>query len=482
MTEILDEAQLDLELNYQESYDVGAYPDLITDEYIGTPVFPAPCHATVFVIPDRIVNIPRTHAYSPDPDSKTVAYTNYSFEYYHYCGEQAGWMYLDYKSWDDEDIVEVYHNGLRIATTLDPETSRGFLHFYYDPGTSNCFDLMVRISSQSIQGDATSVYYSIWCPSVAGAREQRHPCSSYYVYSAGHPYTEDNFHLGQQDEDMLILVVINAGNQGFSTKFELYASDDRLLDTTITDGVATLEYFKDKEDRTLDDLCVRVTGPIGCDWSIYCWCAIQIPEIKMPAYTIEYSCTDLPDPPKPDDPVPPAIFKTTQISKLSTWWAYLQMSTYVDKTHNWSVKSCVGYGTEDGALPNYAGPVCLHTNTGAPSGYGNSTVYLVYHQYFPASGNYDVYAHFDDTCMMRICPMDSVGNYDVNSPTARSDNGTWCFHGRKLGTYYIPKGWYAIRIENHNLGLKNNSWYRNEWFVGLGITIAGVGREVLDYI
>lgn len=323
MTEIIDEDQLDLGLDYQLSYDSGSYPDLITMEYIGTPVFPAPCHATVFVIPERVAHIPRVLQYSPDPDNQSVAYTNYAFEYYHYVGEVSGWMYLDYKSWDNADIVEVYHNGLRIATTLDPAQARGYLKFLYDPKGTTCYDIMVRISSQSLNsGDPTSVYYSLWCPNISGARELRHACGAYNVYSAGHPYTEDNFSLGQQDEDRLILVQVNAGNQGFSTKFELYANDDRLLDTTITDGEATLEFYKDKDDRTLDNICVRVTGPIGCDWFYYVWCPIEIPKIALPDYDVPYICNQVADMPD-DDWVWKRIFQSnTGVTRAEVQWYF----------------------------------------------------------------------------------------------------------------------------------------------------------------
>jgi hypothetical protein len=484
MTQILDDDQLDLGLDYQLSYDTGSYPDLITPEYIGTPVFPAPCHATVFVIPDRVSNIPRTLQYSPDPNSASISYTNYTFEYYHYVGEGAGWMYLDYKSWDNEDIVEVYHNGLRIATTLDPQQARGYLKFYYDPKLSQCYDVMVRISSQSMDsGDPTSVYYSIWCPNVAGARELRHGCSAYTVYSAGHPVTEDNFYLGQQSDERLILAQVNAGNQGFTTTFELYASDDRLLDTTTTDGTATLEYYKDINDRTLDNICVRATGPIGCDWSYFVWCPIQPPIITVPEYNIDYSCNTLPAPPDPNQPIPPAIFKTSQLDKLMTFSVLLYDGSRRDASNGIHIGPCAGYGTEDGAIPNYAGPVCLKQSNGSPvEQWSRCHNYLYYRQYFPATTQYDIYAQYDDTCHVIITPMNSDGSYDLNNKTAEANGGTWCFHGQKLGTYTIPAGWYVIFVDNYNIQLKHNEWYHNEFFVGVGITLAGTGRGVLDYI
>lgn len=483
MTEILDEDQLDLGLDYQLSYDSGSYPDLITMEYIGTPVFPAPCHATVFVIPERVAHIPRVLQYSPDPDNQSVAYTNYAFEYYHYVGEVSGYMYLDYKSWDNQDIVEVYHNGLRIATTLDPVQARGYLKFMYDPEGSTCYDIMVRVSSMSMNnGDPTSMYYSLWCPNVSGARELRHGCSAYTTYSAGHPVTEDNFYLGQQNEDRLMLVSVNAGNQGFSTKFELYASDDRLLDTTITDGIATLEYYKDMNDRTLDNICVRVTGPIGCDWSYYVWCPIQPPVIVVPEYAIDYSCNTKPSPPNPNDPIPPAIFKTTQLDKLIKF-SGLWRGAWYGASNGLHVGSCAGYGTEDGKIPNYCGPVCLQNSNNSPvEQWNKGHCYLYYRQYFPASTNYDIYAQYDDTCYLTISPMDANGGFDLNNKTVEANGSTWCFHGKKFGTYYIPAGWYVIYIDNFNIQIKHNEWYHNEFFVGLGITLSGAGRDVLDYI
>lgn len=319
---ILDDVT-DLELDYYQTYDTASYPDLLTMEYLGTPVFPAPCHATVFPIPNRISYLPRIKEYIPDPNAKTTSYENASFEYYHYVGEESGWMYLDYKSWANLDFIEVYHNGLRIASTLDPQQARGYLKFLYDPASTTCYDIMVRVVSQTIdEGDPTSVYYSIWCPNVMGAREYRHDCNSYTVYSAGHPVTEDNFTLGSHADDRLILVDVDAGNQGLTTKFELYASDDRLLDTTITDGVYTLEYYKDKDDRTLDQVCVRVTSAIGCDWSIYVHCPIEIPEISVPDYEVPYDCNAIADMPD-DDWIWKRIYKSdVGVTRAECQWYF----------------------------------------------------------------------------------------------------------------------------------------------------------------
>lgn len=263
--------QLDLGLDYYQSYDTASFPELISMEYLGTPVFPAPCHATVFVFANR------TDVTKP-------------FEYYHYVGTEAGWMYLDYKTWSNGDTVEVYHNGIRIATTLDPQyVKRGFLYFYYDPKESSCFDIMVRLACDNqYQGDPLSVYYSLYCPSMKGSREYRHDCFDYPIYSAGHPCTEDNFSLGKTDDDRLILIQVDSGQ--FPTKFELFSEDDRLLDTTDAVGKATLEFFKDKDDRTLDNICVRATSAIGCNWNYLVHCPIKIPDIEVLEYDVPYNC------------------------------------------------------------------------------------------------------------------------------------------------------------------------------------------------
>lgn len=263
-------------LDYFQQYDILAQSDLLTIEYLGTPVFPAPCHATVWPMLDRLIS-------------------NQYFEYYHYMGAEAGWAYLDYRSWANADFVEVYHAGKRIATTLDAQTDKGYLYFEYDPKDSEVYDLMVRVGNKDFAvGDATqSVYYSLYCVANRGAREFMHPCGAYEIDSAGHPTTEDVIDLTDIyiDDVCGCLIEIDAGS--FSTKFEVFAlENDELLDSASIKGRGTLEFWLPPGQRYKRKIYVRVTSAIGCDWRYFVRCPIQKPVIKVPDYNVQFLCEE----------------------------------------------------------------------------------------------------------------------------------------------------------------------------------------------
>ncbi|QZE56305.1 hypothetical protein pEaSNUABM40_00108 [Erwinia phage pEa_SNUABM_40] len=264
-----------LALDSQAAYDVINFPDVIHPDYIGSPIFPAPCHATVWPIAERIQNAN-------------------AFEYYHFIGWTAGWMYLDYTSWETFDFIEVYQSGRRIATTLDARTGEGYLYFYFDPQNVAC-DIMVRVVSKDFGNAASlaSCFYSLYCPGERGAREYMHPCQSYSVYSAGHPTTEDNFALGTQTDIRAELVVCTANS--FDTKFEVFDQDMNVLDTSIVAAgrTGTLEFWKYPEHVLRSNITVRATAPIGCDWSYFVYCPIQPPHINVSDFTVPYRCVTI---------------------------------------------------------------------------------------------------------------------------------------------------------------------------------------------
>lgn len=275
-TETLDKA-----LDYYKTYNVTSMPDILSPHYLGTPIFPAPCHAMVYVSPDRLTQ--RGH-----------------FEYHHHVGNLGGYMYLDFKSWNDKDFVEVYHYGRRIATTLDAKTGRGYLRFLFDPSLNACEDIVVRVVSENFEdGDPTSVYYALWCPETAGAREQRHPCGVYEVTSAGHPWTEDNFTITGFASDMCgILINCIAGSQ--KSKFEVFDVNDNLLDTSIVEAgqQGTLEYWAPPNSPEERSVSVRVTSGIGCNWRIFVNCAIQKPDVEVPHTIVPFTCIETPKQPE----------------------------------------------------------------------------------------------------------------------------------------------------------------------------------------
>lgn len=272
----------DKTLDFYKTYNVTAMPDVLSPSNLGTPIFPAPCHAMVYVLPDRMT--PRGH-----------------FEYHHHVGSLGGYMYLDFKSWNDKDFVEVYHFGRRIATTLDPKGGRGYLRFLFDPSLNGCEDIIVRVVSENFgdSADPSSVYYSLWCPETAGAREQRHPCGVYEVASAGHPWTEDNFTISSFNSDMCgILINCIAGSQ--KTMFEVFDVNDNVLDTVIVEAGSqgTLEYWAPPNTPEVRSVCVRATSGIGCNWRIFVNCAIQKPDVEVPHTIVPFTCIETPKQPE----------------------------------------------------------------------------------------------------------------------------------------------------------------------------------------
>lgn len=260
----------DLALDFYKTYDVEGMPDILSAAYLGTPVFPAPCHASVYVIPSRV---------------STAGH----FEYYHHVGSVVGWMYLDYKSWENADFVEVYHFGRRIATTLDPANGRGFIRFYFDPTLNGCEDIMIRVVGSNKGSDSTTVYYALWCPDTSGAREQRHPCGTYEVFSAGHPTTEDCFTLHSFTADLCgALITVNSGS--FAATFSVYDENDNLLDTVTVQGTSTLEFWLPVGQDYKRKIYVQVSSAVGSDWSYYVSCPKQKPIIQVPDYYEQYIC------------------------------------------------------------------------------------------------------------------------------------------------------------------------------------------------
>lgn len=273
-----------LALDSQAAYDVLTFPDVITPEYIGTPIFPAPCHATVWPIAERIV------------DSS-------AFEYYHYIGANKGWTYLNYTSWDNLDYIEVYQAGKRIASTQEAQTGQGYLYFYYDPQSTTTYDLMVRVVAKDFGKNESidSFYYSLYCPTERGAREYRFPCQSDWTVSAGHPTTEDNFALGTQTDQRAVVIQVRAGS--FDTLFEVFDQNMNLLDSEnlLVGETGTLEFWKETTHTLRSNITVRVTSGIGSDWSYFVWCPIQPPHFNVNDFLVPYNCLGVEDPPSADN-------------------------------------------------------------------------------------------------------------------------------------------------------------------------------------
>lgn len=271
-----------------KGYDIQGHPDILVPRYLGTPLFPAPCHASAYVLADRVSSAGH-------------------FEYYHHVGQVGGTMYLDFKSWNNKDFVEVYYCGRRIATTLDPQTNRGYLVFQYNP-VSGCEDIMVRIVAEGKGvGEHDSVYYALWCPDSRGSRELRHPCGSYDVVSAGHPTTEDCFTIDGHEHVLCgALVRLHAGSQ--RTLFKLWSDTDVLLDSMQLDIAATGTLETWLPVGVSRKFYVQAQSGIGCDWRIFVECAAPHPDIELPATLVPYKCIEVvPPETKPAPPDAPAF-------------------------------------------------------------------------------------------------------------------------------------------------------------------------------
>ena len=282
------QADANMAIAEYKGYDIQGYPDILVPQYLGTPLFPAPCHASVYVIADRVSSAGH-------------------FEYYHHVGTVGGTMYLDFKSWNNKDFVEVYYLGKRIATTLDPQTNRGYLVFHYDP-VSGCQDIMVRVvASAKGSGEHDSVYYALWCPDSRGSRELRHPCGQYDVVSAGHPTTEDCFTIdGHAGVLCGALVRLSAGTQ--RTLFKLWSDSDLLLDSQQVDIAATGTLEAWIPVGASRKFYVQAQSGIGCDWRIFVECAAPHPDIELPPSLVPYKCVEVvPPETKPTPPDAPAF-------------------------------------------------------------------------------------------------------------------------------------------------------------------------------
>lgn len=282
-----------LDLNYFVGYNMGAdYGVLLQPKYLGTPAFPAPCHATVFPMKDRL-------------DRDFV-------EYYHYMGEYEGTVYLDFNSWDTFDYVEVYHAGHRIATTLNAATGKGYLKFKYKPVPGN-YDLMVRIVAQDfgIESSLESWYYSLYCPDTKGARVLPWRCDEIEITSAGHPVTEDNFDITVEADRTAVIIEVFPNSS--ETHFAVYDQNDNLLDQITARAPATLEFMRMPVHLPARNrIYVRCTSGIGCDWRYVVRCPVSMIDVDNDAQDVPYSCVQVGFP--QDLPAPDA-FEWTRVVK-----------------------------------------------------------------------------------------------------------------------------------------------------------------------
>lgn len=470
-----------LELTWYSTYDTQIAPDLLTIEYLGTPAFPAPCHAAVWPIADRIQD-------------------NKYFEYYHYMGEDPGTAYLDYTSWDNADFVEVYHNGKRLATTLDARQGKGYLKFYYDPKDSGCFDLMVRVGSKDFAANSVnSVYYSLYCVDTRGAREYKHPCGSYEVVSAGHPTTEDCFDLGTGFASDVCGVLIDLEAGAFEAKFEVFDENDVLLDTTVTSGRGTLEFWLPPSATQRRRIYIRVTSAIGSNWRYFVRCPIQKPVIQIPDYNAQHRCEEPSDADGSFDWVRVAhspagttlfnhewdygyeyafvcsepdasVFNTGMFDKLLGWTASRRSTLYDSSNARlyvpWADKKFDGWfyaSPHLGLNVNYHA-LWFSTNDVGPFDAGDASLNTTWAFEVKESGLYALLTAGDDNSRV------TLSHYDKSSGAVGSEVRTVSTSGGGRQTnnlIYLSAGWYHVVANCYN---KNESgWNNNPGYIGVNV-------------
>lgn len=467
----------DLALDYYKTYNVQGMPDILSADYIGTPVFPAPCHASVYVNKKRL---------------STAGH----FEYYHHVGSVVGWMYLDYKSWENADFVEVYHFGHRIATTLDPEMGRGFLYFYFDPTANGCEDIMIRVVSANKGSDSTTVYYALWCPDTAGSREQRHPCGTYEVFSAGHPTTEDCFTLTGYTNDLCgALITVDSGS--FSATFSAFDENDKLLDSVTVQGQSTLEFWLPVGQSYKRKIYVQVSSAIGSDWSYYVSCPKQKPVIQVPDYYEQYICE------VPTD-INSATFDWTRVAHSDAgvdsfdynWeygFEYAFVCSYtdpvfstwqLDKLLSWSASRkgtaiSTGGATELFPVLNRLAdqatyhPLWITADDKNPYGYGATTIVTDWKFYCSKAGNHTIKFAGDDNVRFELYESTAGGSQGELVISKSMSGGS----NRSTLTVDLTVGWYFVHATAYN---KDDDGYSNNpGYVGVRIDRTGdVARQM----
>lgn len=245
------------------------------DEYNGTPVFPAPCHATVF---------PREYKTN---DGK------WFYEFHHYVGENAdptelARMVLDYSSWMNLDKFEVYHGGLRVGSTMDPQQLLGMVEFLWEP---NRFafpvpDLMIRVSSEvRAKGeDIMSWYYTLYCQNTIGYRASPWHCETPVagLNSMGHSSTEDNYSMTTDFNAAVVSVkVVPYGD--FNYTVSIFDLEQNLIGFTEGNKTTFTQFFiiRDQHGNTRDRIAVRVDAPLGSSWVCYVGCPVELLDIEI---------------------------------------------------------------------------------------------------------------------------------------------------------------------------------------------------------
>jgi hypothetical protein len=255
------EPKVSLSVYNLDNTDITQMARLFTDEYVGTPVYPAPCHSTVF------------------PKAQRTADGKWFYEFHHWIGPIADpnmiWeSVLDYTSWLNADKFEVYHGGLRIATSLDVKTGLGMLKFLWRPDRFGIpvTDLMVRVTAAGRQydDDMESWYYSLYCPNTPGYRENPWVCGvpSSTITSMGYSSTEDNFDLDNGIDPGIVSLAFQGFEEGTVYVVSIFDANMDLIISQNVQGLDYVQFITNSEFHgdTRQRIAVRIDAPLGSSW------------------------------------------------------------------------------------------------------------------------------------------------------------------------------------------------------------------------
>lgn len=298
-------------------------PDFVKEEYLGTPVFPAPCRATV-----GNTNLDKSY---PFRLSDRVASKNF-FEYYHYASDTSGLMVLDYSSWNNADKIEVYHKGIRIASNYDFKNTDGSITFEWHAEETDIHELVVRVYTETldIAEQLSSWYYSLYCVDIdpsgdpwhvpVGPRQfpwdcdagddgtpTQNPTTRNVIYSQGHPVMEDHinidngvpkgafriqFNSGEASESESLVTVFNQDGSVIKCYDPLTGNFENTI--AVLGQNVNLDYFnfdQDDESNVYKKIYVRIESALGDNWTYTVGCPVPLIDITLDPVDISADIT-----------------------------------------------------------------------------------------------------------------------------------------------------------------------------------------------
>ena len=229
-------------------------PNEVIDTY-GTPVEPAPCHATVPVTWGAGRGIEET---------------------YHYMGLGSGTVVLDYEFFTQPDKLDVFYKGVNIANTGGFTSGGGTLTFPFNSDGVNG-DLLIRVEGQE---DGTSYVYRMYCPDQLGSSINPLPCGTDDVIGQGSGTTDTFQSLGAVGGQ----VSLHYDTFNVPDQIDIYQGSTLVASTggqVSEEGFLGFTY----DPNNGQDVLIRVTGSTGngdTTWIFHLACPVAGgPEINI---------------------------------------------------------------------------------------------------------------------------------------------------------------------------------------------------------